>query len=320
VDTPATYRYLFYPPAGHSYGSLPRRLRLQPGTPDRCNAAWAADLAFLAYGQDGETPMGWPGVAERLRAIGFYQAVPIGNWESLGTQGYLAFDGETAVLAFRGTEPADWTDMAMNFGMLPSAEQWESGVPGRGILRGVASALSRGALVHGGFQRALNTVWPAIVQALEILPREVPLLICGHSLGGALGHLAAARVDGIGFIPYLYTFGAPRVGNRVAGQQVLTVLSGRAVRTVNEGDPIAAVPPIGLGYEHAPAETMRLDAAGAWSAGPDDATIGPAEVTRILTAVALFLAANGDLDSTEPPPRLVSHSPGRYLARIRFSL
>ena len=63
-------------------------------------------------------------------------------------------------------------------------------------------------LVHSGFAKALDRVWPH----LKVRMREAggPLFFTGHSLGGALANLAAARWEGEGTA---YLFGAPRVGN-----------------------------------------------------------------------------------------------------------
>jgi hypothetical protein len=65
-------------------------------------------------------------------------------------------------------------------------------------------------MVHVGFWSRIETGWPALLAALELLPGyPTNLLICGHSLGGALACLAARRVTGAKVI----TFGQPRVGN-----------------------------------------------------------------------------------------------------------
>ena len=70
-------------------------------------------------------------------------------------------------------------------------------------------------LVHSGFSKALDLVWDHLEPRLE--RAGGPVLFCGHSLGGALATLAAARWAGgrpAGEAAgTAYTFGAPRVGN-----------------------------------------------------------------------------------------------------------
>jgi predicted lipase len=69
--------------------------------------------------------------------------------------------------------------------------------------------------LHIGFERAVETVWPAIQAAIasRTMPGQ-PLFFTGHSLGGALAILTAARAA---FEPnvhniVVYTFGSPRTG------------------------------------------------------------------------------------------------------------
>jgi hypothetical protein len=319
MDTPATFRYLFYPPAGHSYFEFRQRAPFQPLAPGftRVNAAWAAELAMLAYAQDGETAMQWEGVASRLSAAGFASAQPIGDWAGPGTQAFLATHLEFAVLAFRGTEPADWSDVLLDLGVLPSGEQWDSGLPGRGTWRGLAAALTHGTLIHAGFQRALNTVWPQIESCL---PPSLPILVCGHSLGGALAMLAVSRFTGRANPIQLYTFGGPRVGNDVLGARILSLTQGRVFRVVDEDDFVAAIPPAVLGYVHSPATQFRLQPNG--DVGPDNADleVNIVDVAGALESVVHLLAERGSLDTPVPQARLVAHSPGRYVARLTVGL
>ena len=63
------------------------------------------------------------------------------------------------------------------------------------------------AYVHQGFQILFDRIWPLLEPLLRDQPR--PLFITGHSLGGALALMSAARMSP----EALYTFGSPRVGN-----------------------------------------------------------------------------------------------------------
>src|SRR5262245_57298511 len=108
-------------------------------------------------------------------------------FDAKGSQGLVAADDTTCVVAFRGTETDDPTDLFadVNFRLAP----WEPG-----------------GQVHEGFATAFRQV-EADVRAH--LPADRRLLLTGHSLGAALATLAATVWPG----DALYTFGSPRVGN-----------------------------------------------------------------------------------------------------------
>jgi hypothetical protein len=269
---PTTFRTLFYPPQGHIYRDRP------------------VDLAMLAYGQDGATPMGWAGVQARLAALS-YVGTPIGNWAGAGTQGYLAVNQHHAVIAFRGTEPGDLRDLIINLDILLATEAGE-------------------AKVHSGFQAALNQVWPQVVALLQPDP-DLPLLLCGHSLGGALAMLAASRLSAR--TPKVYTYGGPRVGNPARGQRLLSATNKQVFRNVNEEDIIASVPARRLGYAHAPANVIRLRE-GSVSEDTVDLGANSLELAAAIGELALW-AGHGNLDVTVNQPRLADHSPSHYLNR-----
>jgi hypothetical protein len=107
--------------------------------------------------------------------------------------------------------------------------------------------LGPGIEVHDGFATALDAVYKGL--AAEIVRqggfKQKKVFVTGHSLGGALATLCAARMqkDGTGSAA-VYTFGSPRVGNdkfqaafRLAHQ-----------RWVNQNDLVTQLPPEVLGY------------------------------------------------------------------------
>lgn len=73
--------------------------------------------------------------------------------------------------------------------------------------------------------------------------------ITGHSLGGALAVLAAARLKLQGIAPHVYTFGQPRVAFGEFADRFDAELSGRLWRFVNQSDLVPRLPP-GLFYRH----------------------------------------------------------------------
>jgi pimeloyl-ACP methyl ester carboxylesterase len=63
-----------------------------------------------------------------------------------------------------------------------------------------------GRLCHGGFVAAHASVWDEIEEHIDYNKRT---LICGHSLGGALAELSAAKLNGKHDNLSLITFGKP---------------------------------------------------------------------------------------------------------------
>lgn len=112
-----------------------------------------------------------------------------------------------------------------------------------------------GEKLHYGFASAWTNLRPALLDALapdfrDASPSSTPLLITGHSLGGALAMLAAEGLFKEGFpIGAVYTFGAPRVGNAVWAAGYDLLLRVRTWRVVDELDVVPRVPL--LGYRHA---------------------------------------------------------------------
>jgi hypothetical protein len=111
------------------------------------------------------------------------------------------------VVAFRGTLPFDvqshptLLDWLGDFNAQPVGLD---GFPGQ---------------VHSGFLAALLTLWDRV--AAEVAAQRVgpaaaqPLLVTGHSKGGAMATLAAWRLQTVAGIPTkVVTFAAPRAGNR----------------------------------------------------------------------------------------------------------
>lgn len=96
--------------------------------------------------------------------------------------------------------------------------------------------------VHRGFYEAAQKAKSFVVKYVNKFYTGQKLIICGHSLGGAVALLLSEmlrREQNFGFNLQLYTYGAPRAGdaNFVKGAEDLV-----HHRVVNHNDPVPSVP------------------------------------------------------------------------------
>jgi hypothetical protein len=146
--------------------------------------------------------------------------------EKGAAQGFLAWTSGLAMVAFRGTEStADW---------LSNLHLTTRSLPGVGR-------------VHAGFLEQFQALRPAL-ESLLIGRSSLPLLVTGHSLGGAIAVVAASTWAPTRPVQALYTYGQPAVA--ADNNTVTTInaaLAGRYHRLVNDADIVPRVPP---GYRH----------------------------------------------------------------------
>jgi hypothetical protein len=184
--------------------------------------ALAAEMARLAYRDFGP---GGRVLSQTLSSIDFVlESAP---FDDGNTQAFLAGSAHLRVLSIRGSD--DLRAWQTNARTRPVS--WEG--PG---------------LVHEGFAEAwrkAHETWAPVLAAGKESGR--PLLVTGHSLGGALATLTAAH------LPHslLYSFGAPRVGNR-AFAYALDRHAGRRPRLAPDTPTRAAA---GHGRAHGPGQT-----------------------------------------------------------------
>jgi triacylglycerol lipase len=167
--------------------------------------------------------------------------------ESLGFDHYIWYDLPTSfkdfyaivasspechLVAFRGTKtPKDWmTDLAST----PARFEWVfSGGPSLGE-------------IHSGFGHCLADAFQRLILPLAKCDQNRPLLITGHSLGGALAALAGicftALHSSVPPISAIYTFGQPRVGLRDFCESYSRFLPKKLIRFVNKRDIVPRVP------------------------------------------------------------------------------
>jgi hypothetical protein len=175
----------------------------------RVNVWWLADAALLSY---------WDPAS----------AVPLFNAAGLdaefvqagGTDCYVVWQSNWVLVAFRGTEGDQWSDILTDarFGQIP----WQVGH------------------VHAGFAHAVREIEPKLTPVLNRLSAGRTLWFCGHSLGAALATLAAGLYGGTRGV---CTFGSPRIGDRAFSAAFGERFANRSLRYVNSHDVVTHVPP-----------------------------------------------------------------------------
>ena len=148
---------------------------------------------------------------------------PVTGSEAFGA--YRQTDG-LALVAFRGTQPEDVSDIATDIQF--NRVQWQ---PGTGT-------------VHAGFAKAALALMEPVRQWLQsdAISRK-HLMLTGHSLGAALATLLATV-----FQPArLVTIGSPRVGDQAFAASFGGIDS---TRLVDCCDVVTDIPPEGLFYSH----------------------------------------------------------------------
>jgi triacylglycerol lipase len=186
-------------------------------------------------------------IQQKLQEQGFRsEFITSGSKESpndTDTQLFIGHSGSTIVMAFRGTTNIrDWmTDAKIGFVNIPHGK------------------------VHHGFNDALDSVWDEVIETLkQTQVYAQSLWITGHSLGGALATLAAARLslDEHKPINGIYTFGQPRVGDRQFSREIDNELKPRYFRFVNNNDIVTRIATRFGTYNHA-GSVRFFDSAGA---------------------------------------------------------
>ncbi|MEI7995488.1 MAG: lipase family protein [Methylococcaceae bacterium] len=194
--------------------------------PIKNDAALCAEMSRLAYVKDEIR------LAQYLNRAGFQKDLAIG-YGSRGTQVFVAGkqSDNLAVVAFRGTEPDDPSDLFTDADFIMTTWTDNSG-----------QSLGK---VHEGFAKALlaNDILEKILTCLDSLVPATHVLITGHSLGAALATLTASCLPS----SRLYTFGSCRVVDAVFAGAVRTISHDRFV---NCCDLVTRVPTKEFGYVH----------------------------------------------------------------------
>lgn len=176
-----------------------------------------AKLAALAYFDGKEAK-------EAIKSLGYtYHKF----FEHDGAQCHVAYNKEEYVIAFRGTEPDELSDV------LADLNAWPAG------------AMTHG-LVHSGFKGELDKLWNPLMRHWGQGHTKKKLYITGHSLGAAMATIATSRLEEEVDVEQLTTFGSPRVGTRKFVKNIRT----KHLRFVNNNDIVTKVPLFIMGYKH----------------------------------------------------------------------
>lgn len=194
-------------------------------------AALCAEFSQLSYcRQESSFAFDQDRIRTVLSRIGFVNSQFFENQESnaRGSHCFMAVhkdserDKEFAVVAFRGTDADDPTDLGYDADVLFT--QWIGG-----------------GKVHRGFAQAFSGLQPTLVPAIRLIGCRI--LFTGHSLGAAM----ATLLSSIRKPDFLYLFGSPRVGDPA----FVATLDGLSIcRYVDCCDLVTRMPPEVFGYVH----------------------------------------------------------------------
>jgi len=142
-----------------------------------------------------------------------------------GSNVYVLSNETDVIVACRGTEVKEWSDVSADASIDRVSSSTEPG------------------LIHRGFKKYTDMVWQDVKNAvLDVYTTNKQLWITGHSLGGAMATIMAYRFGANSIFPKptaLFTYGSPRVGNRDFIKQFNEVITHH--RWVNDGDIVTKV-------------------------------------------------------------------------------
>ena len=185
---------------------------------DLDTAVFLAEASSVAYSAADK-------IDEWARAHGFDKSA---FFDSRDVQGFWCVCQDSALLVFRGTSNLGQWLRDVRF--LPASYAWGH--------------------VHVGFRDGVAAV-ETYLSDFDVMARRVSnVWVTGHSLGGALAVIAAARLKmKTGVTALLYTYGQPAVGLNDFAERYSVELPQRLWRFVNQSDIVTRVPPGPL-YRH----------------------------------------------------------------------
>ena len=195
------------------------------------NAQWMALFSKLVYQKTSNINQ-MPDEEGILAALKEKDAdfKTVKGYDKNSAQAMLVEHERYMCMVFRGTnEPADWLDNLS-----------------------VQKELVLFGEFHKGFWRSVEDVWQIYDDYLELCAeKKRPLFITGHSLGGAMANIAAARLIHID-APFssVYTFGQPRALKPETARIFNVGTKLQYFRFCNNNDIVTRVPARIFGYSH----------------------------------------------------------------------
>ncbi|MEY2987825.1 MAG: hypothetical protein RJB13_1346 [Pseudomonadota bacterium] len=186
---------------------------------DRKTAYWMSWLSVQAYRQGADA-------LSHLTKVGLYN-VDLIKEESTGFQAFVGSTDEFVIVSFAGTsELIDYiTDLTF-----ASKPETIRGIPGN---------------VHIGFLNVLERSWPKLLELVNKHSTDnKPILMTGHSMGGAQAVISAARLAKLGFpVDSIYIYAVPRIGDETYANYIENQFPKRIWRFVNNEDLVPRLPP-----------------------------------------------------------------------------
>ena len=194
------------------------------------NAYWMARISKLAYCRHQDGRPDEEKIIADLKAED-KKFISVTGESKNSSQAILVEHEDYFCIGFRGTdEIADWLD--------------NINVKRKKILFGK---------FHSGFANSLKDVWKPLFNKYQELKlkKKRPLFLTGHSLGGAIATVAAAKLidKDLPFIS-VYTFGQPRTVDRQTARIFNAEAKSRFFRFHNNNDIVTRVPGRVSGYSH----------------------------------------------------------------------
>ncbi|KAI9295218.1 alpha/beta-hydrolase [Neoconidiobolus thromboides FSU 785] len=196
-----------------------------------------ARLAGAAYCSDS-TLSSWK--CNHCSVYGGLKVVKVFDNSKHETRGFVGLDtvNRIVVISFRGTS---------------NIKNWVQNVK---IAKTDLFSGNSKIQVHLGFKQARDALSPVYTPVVSELLKSNPgfkLVVVGHSLGGAIGNLAAIDLQASQKLSWgniqLFTYGQPRVGNADFANwfDSLNLLS---TRVTNDQDIVPHVPPRSMSFNH----------------------------------------------------------------------
>lgn len=196
------------------------------------NAWWMAKISALVYTKTSEENQ-LPNEELILKSLKDIDNdfISVTGFDNNSAQAALIEHKDYLCWAFRGTnELEDWLDNINAFSTKQLFGEF-----------------------HRGFWKSVEDVWPGLSHKHEELQAKDkrPLFMTGHSLGGAMATIAAARLvhEDIPFSA-VYTFGQPRAMTRETALIFNSECKSRFFRFQNDNDIVTRVPARLMGYSH----------------------------------------------------------------------